>query len=419
MAIVNKSVVQQQEQQDPISRLANQSRALNLSQGDEEEPDIAVVASASDMFEADAADMAKMMDPTFANYMAGGCEINAIIAIDATSKNGDPHQPTSLHSFGATNPYQQALQSLVSILAKYDSDQQYPVYGFGARVDGGVVNHCFPFGAAPLHDGVDGVLKAYDQTFKSGLIMSSPRDFSQVIRTATIDAKERLEKGHAYSVLLLFTSGAPADMSQTIAALEEADDAPLSIVIVGVSRDGETGATMSDFGSLPQLEQRCHQTTTVDGAQRPRDNVRFVSYANFKHDREKLAEAALQQIPHQLVEYFSTRQIYPNPEQDGQDEIVVQPYNEKDEVVVPIQFLQSGQVAVTGNVQPPATVSSDTTTNGTSHKTSPRISKTVEFGQQIWNMAKKNKQFGRIQRKATAEIKKQIKRKFPQARFVL
>jgi hypothetical protein len=67
----------QDGEQDPIGPLVNNARALDLSS--QEEPDIAV-AGAGETFEADAADMA-MIDPNFANYMAGGCEINAIIAI--------------------------------------------------------------------------------------------------------------------------------------------------------------------------------------------------------------------------------------------------------------------------------------------------------------------------------------------------
>jgi hypothetical protein len=35
---------------------------------------------------------------------------------------------------GKLNPYQQAIHSVCSVLAPYDTDQMYPVYGFGAKV---------------------------------------------------------------------------------------------------------------------------------------------------------------------------------------------------------------------------------------------------------------------------------------------
>jgi hypothetical protein len=35
---------------------------------------------------------------------------------------------------GRLNPYQQAIHSVCSVLAPYDTDKMYPVYGFGAKV---------------------------------------------------------------------------------------------------------------------------------------------------------------------------------------------------------------------------------------------------------------------------------------------
>jgi hypothetical protein len=38
--------------------------------------------------------------PTFVNnYVAGGCSLNVIVAIDAPASNDDPHTSQSLHSF--------------------------------------------------------------------------------------------------------------------------------------------------------------------------------------------------------------------------------------------------------------------------------------------------------------------------------
>ena len=61
------------------------------------------------------------------------------------------------------------------VLAPYDSDQMYPVYGFGAKLRGpdgknGPVSHCFPVygGGLEVH-GVEGILKVSSERAGSDL----------------------------------------------------------------------------------------------------------------------------------------------------------------------------------------------------------------------------------------------------------
>jgi hypothetical protein len=78
--------------------------------------------------------------PRFVNYLEGGCEINLGVAIDFTGSNGDPRKPGTLHYMhpdGQMNDYEKALTAIGSIVARYDSDQKFPVWGFGAKV-------CYP-----------------------------------------------------------------------------------------------------------------------------------------------------------------------------------------------------------------------------------------------------------------------------------
>ncbi len=52
----------------------------------------------------------------------------------------------------------QAIRSVGSILAPYDSDQLIPVFGFGARLPpNGEVSHCFPLNFNPQGPDVFGV----------------------------------------------------------------------------------------------------------------------------------------------------------------------------------------------------------------------------------------------------------------------
>ena len=75
--------------------------------------------------------------PEFVDYLSGGCQMSLAVAIDFTASNGDPRQPGTPHYFHPPeskewNDYEKAIFAVGSILAKYDSDQRFPVWGFGA-----------------------------------------------------------------------------------------------------------------------------------------------------------------------------------------------------------------------------------------------------------------------------------------------
>lgn len=51
-----------------------------------------------------------------------------------------------------------AIKSVASVLATYDSNQKFPVFGFGAKApELGGVSHCFPLNMNPDNPEVDGV----------------------------------------------------------------------------------------------------------------------------------------------------------------------------------------------------------------------------------------------------------------------
>merc|ERR1719205_488043 len=97
---------------------------------------------------------------------------------------------------GSKNDYQKAINSIGTILANFDPDKKFPVWGFGAKYDG-AVQHCFDCGSTSEVEGVDGILKAYNTVFKSGLIMSGPTVFTEVIETAATFAHSSQEEAFA------------------------------------------------------------------------------------------------------------------------------------------------------------------------------------------------------------------------------
>ena len=57
-------------------------------------------------------------------------QINLTIGIDFTGSNGDPTQLNSLHYISQDlNQYEKAIRACGDIVAYYDYDQLFPVYG--------------------------------------------------------------------------------------------------------------------------------------------------------------------------------------------------------------------------------------------------------------------------------------------------
>jgi len=126
--------------------------------------------------------------PEFIDYLTGGCQISLAVAIDFTASNGDPRVPGTPHYFHTAgskqwNDYEKAIFAVGSILAKYDSDNKFPVWGFGAKYNDRV-RHCFQCGTDVEVEGVQGIMDAYRGVFRTPLRMSFPTKFTEVIRTA-------------------------------------------------------------------------------------------------------------------------------------------------------------------------------------------------------------------------------------------
>jgi hypothetical protein len=209
----------------------------------------------------------------------------------------------------------------------------FPVYGFGAKY-GGVVRHCFQCGSKEEVHGVDGILDAYHQTFRSGLIMSGPTDITEVIQTAAARAISQQEaamvKGQqAYSILLIVTDGAVSDVHATARALNQSAHAPLSIVIVGVGN--------ADFRAMEFLDDAAEPGTP--------DICQFVEFNKHSNNSVDLTSVTLREVPDQLVSYFQRHNIQPLPPiSRGDHEILVEP--EEEEIDLSLNFGADGEISV-------------------------------------------------------------------------
>ncbi len=105
-----------------------------------------------------------MNKPQFLDYIKGGTQISVLVGIDFTGSNGKPTMRESLHTIHKKpNLYEKVIDSCCNIVAYYDYDQQFPTFGFGAKVDYGNI-HCFPLNkneGNPNINGVNGILETY------------------------------------------------------------------------------------------------------------------------------------------------------------------------------------------------------------------------------------------------------------------
>ena len=249
----------------------------------------------------------------FLDYLRGGMEINLTIGIDFTGSNGSPLYEDSLHytTQGKLNNYESAIKSCGNILAVYDSDQLFPVYGYGAVLGTQYNLHCFPLNGNnddPKINTIDNILKIYREQIPK-LDFAGPTYFAPLIQKLNNTVKQELIEEHFmnYNILMILTDGQINDMSATIDALVEASFLPISVIIIGIGK--------GPFGNMDTLDADERPLFDSNGRKANRDLVQFVPFENFKNDGEKLAEQVLEEVPRQVVQYFQYKKIFPKEKQ--------------------------------------------------------------------------------------------------------
>ena len=241
-------------------------------------------------------------------------QINLDIAIDYTASNNDPQDnPISLHNTDPRYPndYERAIESCGSIVAFYDYDQLFPVYGFGGIPRSpynptNSVSHCFNvnFKQDPMIKGIENIILAYRQSL-SKVTFAYPTLFSPVIEKVIQEIKYDLtnnrEENHYY-ILLILNDGCINDMPQTRDKIVEASYLPMSIIIVGIGK--------ADFTLMDQLDGDEEPVVNSRGEPWKRDIVQFVEFEKFKRAGivnigTDLTEEVLKEIPTQVEKYYN------------------------------------------------------------------------------------------------------------------
>ncbi|KPI88862.1 copine i-like protein [Leptomonas seymouri] len=231
----------------------------------------------------------------FLEYLQGGLQLNIAFSIDFTGSNGPQSDPRSLHFYDPVRPnhYIRAMLAVSCVVQEYDSDRMFPAYGFGAAAPfTNGTSHFFPLNGNPANAylrGMQAVVDTYAALLPA-LRFSGPTNFAPSIRTITAGARQA--RG-LYTILLILTDGAITDMQDTIDAIVNADDAPLSIVIIGVGN--------ADFSSMEQLDGDGGVLRDRRDRASRRDLVQFVPFRDFDaKEPAVLAAAVLQEIPRQV-----------------------------------------------------------------------------------------------------------------------
>ena len=241
-------------------------------------------------------------------------QINLEIAIDYTKSNKPPNDPSSNHYIYGydLNDYEKAIKSCCEILAPYDADQLFPVYGFGGIPDilngkrNSIVSHCFNinFQENPEIHGIENILNAYRQSLNM-VKLSGNTKFSffldKVIRNINKDLKYKRSENHYY-ILLILTDGVVNDLKETTDLIVEASSLPLSIIIVGIGDENFSFMEKLDGDEFPLINSK--------GEKRKRDIVQFIKFNNFKNNNAinigtDFAEEVLKELPNQIDEYYN------------------------------------------------------------------------------------------------------------------
>ncbi|XP_071960515.1 copine-8-like isoform X2 [Antedon mediterranea] len=252
---------------------------------------------------------------SFLDFIHGGTELSFVVAIDFTASNGAPHSPQSLHHINPhmPNQYEQAIQSVGTIIQEYDTDKLFPVFGFGAKLPpNGAISHDFPVNfnyQNPFVSNVDGIIGAYRNCLPQ-IQLHGPTNFAPIINRVARDAQAFMN-GSNFFVLLIITDGIISDMDFTKVAVINASKLPMAIIIVGVGN--------ADFSAMEHLDSDDNLLRHGDKVA-DHDIVQFVPFSEIVHRsgnrdmgaiQAQLAKEVLEEIPDQLVTWMKLHHIKP------------------------------------------------------------------------------------------------------------
>lgn len=250
--------------------------------------------------------------PSMLQYISGGCRMDLMFAIDCTITNGEWQDESSQHYHSSTwlNDYQAAIHKIATVYGAFEGEKDFGLWGYGANFNGQQTHAPFLMGEK-LKD-ADALIEAYDRHFSEGntsFELGKDGYLKPVIQAGTYRSIKSNQQSQCYSTLVILTTGEVADVMETIDMIcAAAEDAPLSIVIIGVG----TG----DFQFVDILTGYGDESGKLrhsNGVPITREVVSFVTFHEFSGNASQCVVEALREVPEQFVQYFTNSGIMPMP----------------------------------------------------------------------------------------------------------
>lgn len=106
-------------------------------------------------------------------------------------------------------------------------------------------------------------------------------------------------------------------MQAAIDQIVRGSNLPLSIIIVGVGNADFSAMDQLDADEVPLFSRKYNKHMAAD-------IVQFVPFREFMHNPMLLAKETLTEVPNQLLNFFRSKNIQPNPATEAQRQILQQ-----------------------------------------------------------------------------------------------
>ena len=241
---------------------------------------------------------------SFIELIQKGLDISMVTAIDFTASNLDPKNPNSLHYINTyPNEYEKAVMSCANILGYYDSDQKFPLFGFGGIPSfSNNTLDVFPLNnnvQNPFVLGIESIALTYREAL-TRTKLSGPTNFAPLINNLYNIACSNLDS-KVYYTLLIITDGAITDINETIDVIVKCSFLPISIIIIGVGKYNFDSMEVLDGDDIPLKDS--------NGKICMRDIVQFVPFSKYSNNSNLLSIEVLKELPDQIESYYRLNKL--------------------------------------------------------------------------------------------------------------
>lgn len=245
------------------------------------------------------------------DYLFSGEQLNLFVAVDLTSSNKDPSDPNSLHYRTSVKKsiYEEVFTEVCDSILKFNYEKKIHAIGFGAqpkypKLQTKSVQHYFPLSGDEFEvRHIEGLLAAYNIALKN-VSLQGPPWIHQIIQNV---GKEIANYGsNMYNVLVIITDGEIYDKNQTVSAMVDLCDLPLSMIIIGVGNE-----------KFDQLKILNDEQDIVEDAYKKkkltRPFLKFIHYDDkeYKRNIKLLNKDVMTAIGEQFIDYKMMKNLLP------------------------------------------------------------------------------------------------------------